>query len=208
MICGVDEAGRGALIGPLVISFVCFDSLSLKTISEIVTKDSKQLTPSQREALFPKIEKLAASIETHKVLPQQIDAENINKMERKMIADFVERKKPDEMFIDLFDHDGTKMTNQLKAKGAGKVVAEHKADENYPVVACASIIAKVTRDAEIKKLHKICGFFGSGYPADERTVEFVKNPENYAKVEPFVRKKWATLRNLGIGPKNVRQRKL
>jgi ribonuclease HII len=208
MICGVDEAGRGALIGPLVISFVCFDSLSLKTISEIVTKDSKQLTPGQREALFPKIEALAASIETHKISPRQVDAENINKMESRTISDFVGRKKPDEMYVDLFEHDGTKMTNALKAKGARKVVAEHKADENYSVVACASIIAKVTRDAEIKKLHEKFGFFGSGYPSDERTIEFVKNPENYAKIEPFVRKKWATLKNLGIAPKALKQKKL
>jgi ribonuclease HII len=129
-------------------------------------------------------------------------------MESRTISDFVSRKKPDEMYVDLFEHDGTKMTNELMAKGAKKVIAEHKADENYSVVACASIIAKVTRDAEIKKLHGKFGFFGSGYPSDERTIEFVKNPENYAKIEPYVRKKWATLKNLGIGPKNIKQKKL
>ncbi|MCX6774423.1 MAG: ribonuclease HII [Candidatus Micrarchaeota archaeon] len=207
MICGVDEAGRGALVGPLVIAFVCFEKKGLEEISLLVRKDSKQLSPSQRESLFLEIEKKAKHIEIEKILPSRIDKENINTMENGIISDFVSKAKPDHMFVDLFEHDGTRMVNELKEKGAKQVTAEHKADENYCVVACASIIAKVTRDNEIKKLHNELGFFGSGYPADERTIEFVK--ANYEKIEPYVRKKWSTLAHLGLAKdKKIMQGKL
>jgi ribonuclease HII len=207
MICGVDEAGRGALVGPLVIAFVCFEKKGLEEISLLVKKDSKQLTPSQRESLFPIIKDKASNIEVQKILPSRIDRENINTIENETIGNFVSKVKPDHMFVDLFEHDGTRMVNELREKGAKQVTAEHKADENYCVVACASIIAKVTRDNEIKKLAEELGFFGSGYPSDERTIEFVK--ANYDRIEPYVRKKWSTLAHLGLAKdKKIKQGKL
>ena len=207
MICGVDEAGRGALVGPLVIAFVCFEKKDLDEISKVVTKDSKQLSPFQRKTLFKEIEAKAKHIEIQKILPSRIDRENINDIENETIGNFVSKAKPDHMFVDLFEHEGTRMVNDLREKGAKKVTAEHKADENYCVVACASIMAKVTRDNEIEKLAKELGFFGSGYPADERTIEFVK--ANYERIEPYVRKKWSTLAHLGLAKdKKIRQGKL
>ena len=69
------------------------------------------------------------------------------------------------------------------------LVLEHKADLNYPVVSAASILAKVTRDAEIEKLKKQIGIdFGSGYMSDPKTVEFLK--ENYEKYPEIFRKSW------------------
>jgi ribonuclease HII len=207
MICGVDEAGRGALIGPLVIAFVCFEKKDLDEISKVVRKDSKQLSPFQRKTLFKEIEAKAKHIEIQKILPSRIDRENINSIENETIGDFVSKTKPDHIFVDLFEHEDTRMVNYLREKGAKKVTAEHKADENHCVVACASIIAKVTRDSEIEKLAEQLGFFGSGYPSDERTIEFVK--ANYEKIEPYVRKKWSTLAHLGLAKdKKIRQGKL
>ena len=85
-----------------------------------------------------------------------------------------------------------------------EIVAENYADKNYPVVSAASILAKVTRDAEIKKLHKKYGFFGSGYPGDERTIKFLEklDKEEYSKI---VRLKWATSKNI---LENKKQKKL
>jgi len=204
MICGVDEAGRGALIGPLVIAFVCFEKKDLDEISKVVRKDSKQLSPFQRKTLFKEIEAKAKHIDIHKILPARIDKENLNTMETETIGDFVAKNKPDHIFVDLFEREDTHMVNYLREKGAKKVTAEHKADENHCVVACASIIAKVTRDDEIEKLAEEFGFFGSGYPSDVRTIEFVK--ANFDRIEPHVRKKWSTLAHLGLAKdKKIRQ---
>jgi len=76
-------------------------------------------------------------------------------------------------------------------------VAENFADRKYPVVSAASIIAKVERDKEIKKLHKKYGFFGSGYTSDERTIRFLKDWIKKNKEFPdIVRKTWVTAEEL------------
>jgi ribonuclease HII len=85
----------------------------------------------------------------------------------------------------------------MLAEPGVRLVAENKADEKYPVVSAASIIAKVTRDSVIRELHGEYGDFGSGYPSDRRTVNFVI--ECYARMGGFpeiVRKKWLTVRRL------------
>ena len=81
-----------------------------------------------------------------------------------------------------------------------KLVLEHKADLNYPVVSAASILAKVTRDAEIEKIKKEIGVdFGSGYMSDPRTSEFLK--KNYKKYPEIFRKSWAPYQKI-IGAKS------
>jgi len=72
-----------------------------------------------------------------------------------------------------------------------KIVSEHKADRNYPIVSAASIIAKVERDREIAELAKYYGDFGSGYPSDPRTMRFLKQCVEKSYDYPnFVRRSW------------------
>jgi ribonuclease HII len=85
--------------------------------------------------------------------------------------------------------------------GVKKFEAQHKADENYPIVAAASICAKLLRDRKIAEIKSAIGDFGSGYPSDARTISALRNKEMAQKLKPFVRKKWKTL-------DRIKQRKL
>ena len=187
MICGVDEAGRGSLIGPLVIAFVFARKPGLLSF---IKKDSKKFSKGKREELFKRIVEKADFIFVEKIMPTEIDKRNINSIERQLIEKVIKIIKPKKIFIDLFEHSPSKIEEVGKKHGVD-VVAEHKADEKYSIVSAASIVAKVVRDKEIEKISKKVGFFGSGYPSDQRTVEFVK--KHYEEIKPYLRKKWKTL---------------
>ncbi|NPA22359.1 MAG: ribonuclease HII [Candidatus Micrarchaeota archaeon] len=187
MIVGIDEAGRGSLVGPLVIAFVFSDHPL-----DFVDKDSKQLSPKEREQLYQKI-KQHAKVVLVKLSPSEIDANNINWLELQALQKVLSTYKAEKAFIDAFT-DPKKIESVLPIP----VQAEFKADEKYSIVAAASIAAKVERDKEIAKIADKIGFFGSGYPSDPITRDYVKNhPE---KIEPYVRKKWSTLKEL-LAPK-------
>lgn len=104
--------------------------------------------------------------------------------------------KPDKVTIDCPSTNINAYVNYLKTflKYEPKIKAEHKADYKYCEVSASSIIAKVTRDKEIEKLKKQYNIdFGSGYPSDPITQEFLK--KNYNKYN-FFRKTWITYRNV------------
>jgi ribonuclease HII len=73
-------------------------------------------------------------------------------------------------------------------------VAEHKADSRYPIVSAASIIAKVTRDREVKKIERELGItIGSGYPSDETTIDAIKANMGNAQLFNHIRRYWKTM---------------
>ena len=187
MICGIDEAGRGSLVGPLVIALVCVKEP--KSLS-FIKKDSKQLSKSKREELFKRIVENANFIFIEKIMPSEIDKRNINTIERALIERIIKIIRPKRVYIDLFEHSDSRI-KAIGGKCGVDVVAEHKADKKHSIVAAASIVAKVIRDKEIEKIGQRIGFFGSGYPSDERTIEFVK--KHYEKIKPYLRQKWKTL---------------
>lgn len=203
LVCGIDEAGRGPVIGPLVTVGVLIEEKDQDKLKTLGVKDSKLLTPLQRETLFKKI---TAVIKDYKVIilkPFQIDAAlndpdlNLNWLEANTMAKISDELKPKKLILDCPSNNIPAFTdyvkNKLKIKT--KVIAEHKADQKYPAVAAASIIAKVTRDKEIKKIHKqINENFGSGYPADPTTQEFLK--KNYKKYPKIFRKTWSSYKKV------------
>jgi ribonuclease HII len=76
-------------------------------------------------------------------------------------------------------------------------VSEHKADSTYPIVSAASIIAKVQRDQAITRLHSRYGDFGSGYPSDPKTIEFVRNlVTSKQKLPSIIRHSWDSVRRI------------
>lgn len=187
-ILGIDEAGRGALIGPLVVGFVILDKpLSFKVA------DSKQLTPKQRELLAIEIEQEAVKVDHRKIEPWEIDKGNINELEYNVIKDYLKNVDVDAIYIDAF-------MDPLRLKRLHRyVIAEYKADVKYPVVSAASIIAKVNRDKYIEKLKAEYGDFGSGYPSDPDTLRFISDREKLDRILKHIRKKWSTYRNLKKG---------
>jgi ribonuclease HII len=201
LIAGVDEAGRGCVIGPLVVSGVMIRTENLPLLSELGVKDSKLLTPKKREAMYPEILNLTERHLTIKVLPNQIDKvvesarrlHKLNRLEAQTMALIIEALRPDEVYVDAADTVEHRFGNHIKEclKIKTKIISKHKADRIFPVVSAASIIAKVERDREITNLRIKYGDFGSGYLTDGKTMVFLKHLlEQDGEYPDFVRKSW------------------
>jgi ribonuclease HII len=208
LLCGIDEAGRGPVIGPLVSAGVLIEEKDEAKLKAIGVKDSKLLTPKQREILFKKITAVVKDYSIKVLEPYQIDAalndpdSNLNWLEAKVMADIINELKPDKVIVDCPSNNIKAFSNYLKnkLKAKAEIIAEHKADLNHPVVSAASILAKVTRDKEIEKIkQKIKENIGSGYPADPITQEFLK--KNYKKYPKIFRKTWSTYQKLAESEK-------
>ena len=195
LICGVDDAGRGSMLGPLVIAGISIDKSKLRKLSALGVKDSKKLSPKSREDLYKKIISLVDNYHIAKIPPRSIDSSvkkhNLNQLEAKYMAKVISKLDPDTSFVDSCDVKPQRFGKEIsKLSGNKKIRSYHHADSRFVVVSAASIIAKVTRDkaiARLKKTHDL----GSGYPSDKKTVEFVKNYYHNQKIMPnFVRKSW------------------
>ncbi len=198
---GFDEAGRGAVIGPLVVAGVSFDKEDVYRLRKMGVRDSKLLTAKKRERLVKEIEKLAKDIIVIKVGPCKIDnyrkqGVNLNRLEAMKFAEVISYLGPHQAYVDSPDVNPERLKKILeKMVGDGvEIISEHKADHKYPVVGAASIIAKVERDEEIRKLKKKYGDIGPGYSSNPITVKWLKEwlEENRDYPEGVVRKTWIT----------------
>ncbi|HHE36541.1 MAG TPA: ribonuclease HII [Candidatus Woesearchaeota archaeon] len=197
IIGGVEEAGRGPVIGPMVIAIAVINEEDEFKLKALGVKDSKLLTPSQRERLYNEIKDLC-EYELIKVGPEEIDNAvnskdtNLNWLEADKAVILINKLRPDKVILDCPSTNlrEYKKYIQSKLEYQPKLVVEHKADVKYAIVGAASILAKVCRDKEIKKLKaKYKVDFGSGYPSDPLTVEFTKR---YYDKYPFFRQSWET----------------
>ncbi|MBI2559494.1 ribonuclease HII [Candidatus Woesearchaeota archaeon] len=198
LICGIDEARRGPIISVMVMCGAFIEEDNLPKLVALGPKDSKLMTASEREHLYPK---LLSVLKYHKIIimqPNEIDKAvhghdglNLNRLEAHKQADILNEFNPDKAIIDCPSNNiksyGIILKKLLKNKKI-ELILEHNA-ERYPLVAAASIIAKVTGDREIENLKKQIGIdFGSGYMSDPKTVDFLKN--NFEKYPELFRKSW------------------
>ena len=200
LVAGVDEAGRGSVIGPLVIAGVLIKHEDLPVLRDLGVKDSKLLTPSRREALAVEIRKVCQDCHVTKLSPQEIDTvvlggrklHKLNYLEAQVMARVLDVLKPDKAYVDAADVLERRFKRDILECMSFKVdiVSEHKADRNYPVVSAASIIAKVERDSEISELAEKYGDVGSGYPSDEKTIDFLKLCVKLGDYPECVRRSW------------------
>ena len=204
LVCGIDEAGRGPVIGPLVMAGVLVEEGDIEKLKAIEVKDSKLVTPKRREMLFKKIINICRDYRILVIEPSEIDNAvnghdglNLNRLEAVKTAEIIDSLNPDKAIIDAPSNNIQAYTRYVKGLLNNKeveLVAEHKADVKYPSVSAASILAKVTRDNEIKRIQeKINEPIGSGYPADPITAKFLEH--NYDKHPEIFRKSWASHRN-------------
>lgn len=196
-ILGIDEAGRGPVIGPMVMCGYLVREDRLEKLREIGVKDSKALSPGKREELFPEIRRLAEKIIVLRISAGEIDSlrmvTNLNKLEIDRMRSMIKALEPDVAVIDAPEANTKKFREKVSRGIKAKIIAENFADRKYAEVGAASIIAKVTRDREIAKLHRKYGFFGSGYTSDSRTIAFLKDwLQNNKGFPDFVRKSWIT----------------
>lgn len=194
-ICGVDDAGRGSMLGPLVIAGISLKKSNVSKLTRLGVKDSKQLTPKLREELYEKIVSLVDNYYVTKISPKLIDASvkkhELNHLEAKYMAKVILKLNPDKSYVDSCDVNPNRFGKEIsKLSNNKKIHSYHHADSRFVVVSAASIIAKVTRDRELKKLRKNYDL-GSGYPSDTKTIDFVKLYYQTNHLLPvFVRKSW------------------
>jgi len=201
LIAGIDDAGRGSVIGPLVIAGVLMEEENLPKLVELKVKDSKLLSPTRREKLAEEIKKIAKKWHIIKLSPAEIDKvvnygrklRKLNRFEAITMAKIIENLKPDIAYVDASDTIPQRFKEHILecVSFKLKVISEHKADKKYPIVSAASIIAKVERDKELEKLKQKYGDIGCGYPTDPKTIKFLKEClKKYGQYPEFVRKSW------------------
>ncbi|MCI7355308.1 MAG: ribonuclease HII [Methanobrevibacter smithii] len=201
-VLGIDEAGRGSVLGPLVIAGVIVPEKMDIVLERMGVKDSKRLTPNRRTILSRKLKKMfeydLVVISAQDIDNMRADGINLNEIERIGMEKILSNLNPEKAIVDAVDIKAERFQNKL-ANGTGvNVVAEHKADDNYIEVSAASIIAKQERDAHIAEINKDyikMGGIGSGYPSDPITKKFLTN-FTYDEMPDFVRKSWATVEKM------------
>ncbi len=201
LVAGVDDAGRGSIIGPLVIAGILIEEENISKLVQLGVKDSKLLSQSRRETLALEIKRIAKKHTIVKLSPTEIDEVvekgrklyRLNRLEAQAMAKVIEVLKPDVAYVDASDVLEERFKRQILEylPFKVKIVSEHKADRKYPVVSAASIIAKVERDREIAELKATYGDFGCGYPTDPKTLDFLRRClQNFKEYPEFVRRSW------------------
>lgn len=201
-ILGIDEAGRGSVLGPLVIAGVVIDKRKEAILDNMGVKDSKKLTPARREVLARKLKKMfvydTVVFSARDIDDMRAQGINLNEIERRGMQELIEKLDFDSAIVDAVDVKPQRFEDKLRRATGKDIKAEHKADDKYIEVSAASIIAKQARDEAISELNKDyedVGGIGSGYPSDPTTKKFLSN-YTYNQMPDFVRKSWATVAKL------------
>lgn len=205
-VLGIDEAGRGALLGPLVVAGVLVEGRNLRRLRAKGATDSKAVPRDKRKALLAELLPLAAGARTRVVTPREIDRESLTQLELSAAITLIRGLCPDLVVLDAPVHPRAipnfraKLIEALRRSFPGsppRVVIAPKADRDHPVVGTASILAKVTRDAYVEWLRRRFGDFGWGYPGEPAAREFLRAWwERHRALPPICRRKWSTVREV------------
>ncbi|MDY6932201.1 MAG: ribonuclease HII [Halobacteriota archaeon] len=199
-IAGVDEAGKGPVLGPMCVAAVMMQEDELFKLKELGVKDSKLISPKKRSELSIEIEKIAETV-ILEVTAHQID-ETRKKMTMNDLAVVSFAKvlldlRPDKAIVDAVDVKPERFGVKVRERCEFSIdiISEHKADKNHPIVSAASIVAKVRRDKRMSELEEALGVsIGSGYPSDLRTINFIKEiVKKEHQLPDYIRQSWTTI---------------
>lgn len=208
---GIDDAGRGPVIGPMVLAGCLTDGEIEKEFKNLGVRDSKKLTPKRREILAKIIKEKAMTFEITITHPNEITERNhaginLNKVEAIKSAEIINKINSSSgnpqisVYVDCPSPNIPAWQRYLEShitnKSNLKMHCEHKADVNHVSCSAASILAKTTRDAEIEKIKEKVGVdFGSGYTSDPVTCKFLKNYAQKHRKDGIFRETWSTWKN-------------
>jgi ribonuclease HII len=204
MIVGIDEAGRGPVIGPMVVCGVSVSEKKHRKIKAMGLKDSKLLTPKKREEFAIQIKEVCeyelVVMEAHQIDSRVPDATTLNELEVECFSHLIRALRPKVAYVDACDVNAERFGINVR-KGVDfevEVVSRHNADRDIPIVSAASILAKVHRDSLIEKISETMGEdVGSGYSHDQVTIDFLTNYYKKNKCLPdCARKSWKTASNV------------
>ena len=212
LIIGIDDAGRGPLIGAMVLAGVLLKKDDESFLKKQGVNDSKQLLHPVRIKLGEIIKNTAMNYKIVLSQPEEIDKSikkgiNLNTLEAIKTAEIINYlnsgKENIRVIVDCPSVNvkawKTTLLSYVENKDNLDVHCEHKADVNHPVVSAASILAKVAREEEVWKLreeYKEYGDLGSGYPSDPTTKAFLRTNGKKLKDSGIFRKSWATWKEL------------
>ena len=203
IVGGVDEAGRGSVMGPLVVAGVSVEKRNLSRLRRAGVRDSKLLSPKARCQLFRKIVGLAEHICIFKSDCNEVDrfvsSNMLNKLEAKAMAAVIDSIYAARVYVDACDVNSLRYKECVECHLAvgpkPRILSLHHCDRTSTVVSAASIVAKVIRDGEIQKIRLLHKEIGSGYPCDKKTMGFIVQwISNHHSAPPFVRKSWKPVR--------------
>ncbi|CDW60519.1 ribonuclease H2 subunit A [Trichuris trichiura] len=215
---GIDEAGRGPVLGPMVYAVGICETTELGRLEVLKVKDSKQLTEETRCSIFEKLAtdhsdvfgyglKILSAAFISKAMLARVKY-NLNDISHDAAIELIEVALKNDIVVEKVYVDTVGPAESYARKLSTRfplldIVVSKKADSLYPIVSAASICAKVTRDRQLRDDFKeiidagIC--VGSGYPSvpDPATVEYLQT-----SVDPvfgfnsFVRFSWSTAKEL------------
>ena len=178
-VLGIDEAGRGSVLGPLVVGGFLAEENRLEELTALGVRDSKLLTREHRESLFDGLKQLGDRIAIE-ILPHEIDSavahRQLNVLEARVFARLLRMTDARQVYVDACDPVADRFGRRVKAmaRTSARVVSRHHADRDLPVVSAASIVAKVCRDRAMDRLRRqLATDCGSGYASDVKTQQFV-----------------------------------
>lgn len=203
---GIDDAGRGPVIGPMVLAGCLINEETEKELRKLGVKDSKQLTEKRREFLAEIIREKAETFEVIVIHPEEIDGKNadgvnLNDVEAFACARIINKINKGfgklSVVLDCPSVNLEKWKDFLKMHindlSNLEISCEHKADRNHISVSAASILAKSMREKEMAKLREKYGAgIGSGYSSDPVTAKFLEANIKKYDGDGIFRKSWAT----------------
>ncbi len=206
LVGGIDEAGRGPVVGPMVIVGV---EVYEENMERIEVRDSKKYDKRGRRRKFfeivPGLERVHVRVISPWEIDEYVERGELNKLEARYFSSIIFEMKARKIYVDAFSNPAELALRELEVPEGKEIICEHKADEKYKVVSAASIIAKVIRDASVRGIEEELGRrVGSGYPSDEKTMEFLRSwVEEKGKLPPWVRKSWKTCKRVGKGDHKI-----
>jgi ribonuclease HII len=203
---GIDDAGRGPVVGPMILAGCLINDETAKEFKKLGITDSKKLTQKRREILAEKIREKAETFEIIIISAPKIDQDNhdgikLNEVEAIACASIINKInkgfKEIKVIVDCPSVSLIKWADYLKTRIKNlsnlEVSCEHKADKNHISVSAASILAKCTREKEMGKIKEIYGDeIGSGYCSDPATQKFLGKYASKHKDKGIFRKTWIT----------------
>lgn len=205
-VLGIDEAGRGPVIGSMFIGGFMIEEKDLEKVRKLGVKDSKKLSDKKRERLAEKLREIGEPF-LKEIEASEIDelreVMSLNEIEIQGFTDVIERADADRIIVDLPGPNGDRFIRKMKAELPSRFserdfTAEHGADDSFPIVSAASIIAKSARENHVDELKEKYGYdFKSGYPHDQPTISFLeKYLEERGDLPPETRRSWSTAQRI------------
>jgi ribonuclease HII len=210
---GIDEAGRGPVLGPLVVGAVAIPTTDINMLTEHGVKDSKDLTHKKRVQLVEwfhiQAQERGWKFSLVVCEPERVDhgvqTTGLNILEVELFSEAlieIRQQVPEPLTVlnDACDVNEQRFTDRIAARMPqwpwpdSTIHSEHKADSTFPIVGMASILAKVQRDRIIEQLTEEIGFpVGSGYPSDPNTKAALPDLLRESKPHPALRWSWKTV---------------